>query len=48
MVRQAECIWIIRWTDQVPQVMECKSGSREEVERYAREKSKEKGRYIIV
>lgn len=42
-------LWIIRWTDLNPQRMECKTCTREEAERYARQKSeKEKlGRYAI-
>lgn len=42
-------LWIIRWTDLDPQEMECMTCTREEAERYAREKSeKEKlGRYVI-
>lgn len=41
-----EPIWIIRWLS--PYGMECKSGTREEVEAYAREKAKErKSEYLI-
>lgn len=42
-------LWIIRWTDQQPQKMECMTCTREEAEQYARQKSaKEKlGRYVI-
>ena len=38
-------IWVIRWID--PYKMECKSGTRKEIEEYAKEKTKECGEYII-
>lgn len=40
-------IWIIRWAE--PYELECKSGTREEIEEYAREKQRVRGgTYIII
>ena len=38
--------WVIRWTD--PYGLECKSGSREEAEKYAEEKAKETGNTYLI
>ena len=38
--------WVIRWID--PYGLECKSGSREEAERYAEEKAKETGNTYLI
>ncbi len=44
-----QVIWIIRWMDLDPQKLECRSGTRDEVEDYAKKKAKvEKSRYVIV
>lgn len=40
-------IWIIRWKE--PYGIECKSGTREQIEEYAKKKAKKSGNtYIIV
>ena len=38
--------WIIRWID--PYSLECKTGSREKVEEYAKKKAKETGNTYII
>ena len=38
--------WIIRWTS--PYGLECRSGNREEVEAYAREKAKKTGNTYMI
>lgn len=39
-------IWIIRWAE--PYELECKSGTREEIEEYAREKQRVRGGTYII
>ena len=41
-----EPIWIIRWIN--PYGLKCKSGSREEVEKYAKKKASETGNTYVI
>ena len=38
--------WVIRWID--PYGLECKTGSREKVEEYAKKKAKETGNTYLI